>query len=298
MKAELFLARQDILGEGILVQNDLNRICWIDILGKQLLIADLDGTNTQAFQQDSEIGAVLPSADTSLILVLRNTVVEFEPTAGTTRELWSAEALEPTSNRFNDAAIDPFGNLWIGSMDFDAAAPTGKLYRLRPDGQFDIVDQGYACLNGPAFSGDGKTVYVGDTMAGQVLAYTCDPATRATTDKRIFHTFGQFDGLPDGMAVYAADNLWVCQITAGRISCFAPDGTKLKSIALPVPMVTSCCFGGVEMSALFVTTARIILDQSDLEAFPQSGSLYRVDTNHFGRAPYRFGIAQKENQHE
>lgn len=298
MEAELFLARQDLLGEGILVQTNLNRISWVDILGKRFMTADLKGGNVKTFQQDTEVGAVLPGIGLELIVVLRNSVIRFEPTTATTQTIWSAEKLEPATNRFNDAAIDPFGNLWIGSMDFDAEAASGVLYRLRTNGQIDVIDQGYACINGPAFSGDGKTVYVGDTMRGQILAYSCEPASQAITDKRVFLQLGRFEGLPDGMAVDSQDNLWVCRVTAGLISCYAPDGTKLKSVALPVPNVTSCCFGGPGLSTLFATTARIIHDPQDLDAFPQSGSLYKIQTENNGRPPCYFGAMQKAHSNE
>ena len=298
MTTSLFLARQDILGEGVLVQSDLNRIAWVDILKKRFMTVDMNGENLNTFQQDTEVGAVLPGTDSELIVVLRNSVVRFNTATATSRLLWSADKTEPATNRFNDAAIDPFGNLWVGSMDFEAEAPTGILYRVRPSGQVDTIDRGYACINGPAFSGDGRTVYVGDTMNGQILAYSCDPASQDITDKRVFLQLSRFEGLPDGMTVDAQDNLWVCRVTAGLISCYAPNGKKLKSVALPVPNVTSCCFGGPTLSTLYVTTARIILDDQDLEAFPHSGSLYQIETTNTGRAPYRFGVNQKEHQHE
>lgn len=295
MIAELFVKRQDMLGEGMLYRSPETGLAWVDILNKRLMLADADGTNIRTVEQDTEIGAVLPGTRDDLILVLRNSVVRFDSNTGTSELLWSAADREPAGNRFNDAAVDPFGNLWIGSMDFDAEAPTGVLYRLSPDLQVQTIDSGFKVLNGPTFSPDGRTVYVGDTMAGQVLAYDCDPETGVVGNRRLFLDLGPFGGLPDGMTVDASGNVWACQITAGRIGCYAPDGTKLKSVALPVPMVTSCCFGGSDLSTLYVTTARIILDPIDLEAYPDSGSLYRIPTGSRGLAPNRFSADRKSD---
>ena len=289
MECRLFLKREEILGEGILCLPDADLIAWVDILGKKLMLSDSKGDNIRVFKQPSEIGAVLPSVTDDLILVLRNSVIRFNPISFCNREIWSAAEIEPKTNRFNDATVDPLGNLWLGSMDFEAKYPSGVLYRITPDGEANEMETGFRCINGPAFSIDCKTIYVGDTMNGQVLAFDHDPENGSLTNKRLHINFGIFDGLPDGMTVDAQDNLWVCQITAGRISCFDSSGVKLRSIALPVPMVTSCCFGGPELTSIYVTTARIILDSPDLNAYRDSGSIYLIESAGKGLKPNKFG---------
>ena len=294
MKVELLLKRQDMLGEGMMWLDHSGRIAWVDILGKKLMTANYDGSDLRSFEQPSEIGAVLPSADQELILVRRDEVVRFDETSGETNRIWSAKGEEPESNRFNDATIDPAGNLWVSSMDFDAHAPTGNLWRVTSDGEASKQTSGFKCLNGPAFSPDGKTLYLGDTMHGRVLAFDLDLQKGGLSNERVFIDLNPFGGLCDGMAVDAEGDLWVCQVTAGRIGCYSPDGTKRHSIAIPVPIVTSCCFGGADLTTLFVTTGRIILDDIDLDAYPDSGSLYAVSTKRKGRLPDRFGVASKE----
>jgi sugar lactone lactonase YvrE len=289
MQVERLLHRQDLLGEGMMWLEDSRRIAWVDILNKRLMIASETGTDLCCYEQATEIGAVLPAATGELVLVLRNQVVAFDEASGKTRLIWSAKGLEPESNRFNDATIDPAGNLWVGSMDFDAEAPTGNLWRVTPDGEASKRASGFQCLNGPAFSRDGKVLYLGNTMRGQVLAYDLDLSTGALANRRVFVDLTPFGGFCDGMTVDLNDNLWVCQITAGRIGCFSPDGHKLHSVALPVPMVTSCCFSGADYSELFATTARILLDEAELAAYPDSGSLYRIKTGLRGARPTSFG---------
>jgi sugar lactone lactonase YvrE len=85
-------------------------------------------------------------------------------------------------------------------------------------------------------------------------------------------------------------NICICHVTAGRICCYSPEGTKLHSVAVPVPIVTSCTLGEPDMTEMFVTTARIIQDTADLEAYPNSGSLYRIETSVAGWAPFLFGM--------
>jgi xylono-1,5-lactonase len=291
VNADLLLRRQDELGEGIVYLLDLGKIAWVNILGQKLMLANPDGSEIETYEFESTIGAVLPSADGRLVLVLRNQVAYFDRITGLHEIIWSAGAEEPEHNRFNDAAIDPSGNLWICSMDFGASATTGAIYRVSPVGEAEVIDRGYACLNGPVFSPDGSVAYVGNTMEGRVLAYDIDLATGGVGLPRQFVDFGPFDGLPDGMATDGEGNIWICHVTAGRICCYNPQGIKLRSVALPVPMVTSCAFGGPDMTDMFVTTARIISDTADLDAYPDSGSLYRIKTPVAGQAPFRFGMA-------
>lgn len=289
MIPKLLLQRRDELGEGMMWLEATRRIAWVDILGKRLMISDDDGKNLVQMDQETEIGAVLPSIGEELILVLRNEVVAFNVGTGERRLVWSAAELEPASNRFNDATVDRNGNLWIGSMDFDADAPNGNLWRVAPDGTAKLKTSGYNCLNGPAFSPDGGTLYVGDTMAGRVLAFDLDISTGDLSNERILIDLNPFEGLPDGMAVDSEGNIWLCQVTAGRIGCYSPLGVKKRAVALPVPMVTSCCFGGRDLRTLYVTSARIILDEPDLAAYPRSGSLYTIATGVQGLPPNRFG---------
>jgi sugar lactone lactonase YvrE len=85
-----------------------------------------------------------------------------------------------------------------------------------------------------------------------------------------------FDGLADGMAMDAQGCLWLARITAGRVTRHDPAGRPLLTIAVPVPVVTSCAFGGADVSSLCMTTARILLNDAALAACPDSGSVFCV----------------------
>lgn len=293
MKADLYIKRSELLGEGMLCLPEENKLYWVDILGKKLVCANTDGTDISEYEFETEVGAVLPAKDNSVVVVLRNSVALFSPQTRRVETVWQARDKEPPSNRFNDASIDHSGNLWVCSMDFDAAASSGALYRITPKGEAERVVGGYRCLNGPAFSPDGTTVYLADTMAGEIIAFEFDSQSGKVSNQRIFRKFGPFEGLPDGMTVDADGQIWVCHITAGRICRYDAKGDKTATVTLPVPMVTSCCFGGDNLSMLYATTARIILDETDLSAYPDSGSIYRVGTGISGQTSSVFGISRQ-----
>ncbi len=272
---EILFPCDAILGEGVNWDPEEQLLWWVDILGKMLFCGNPANGHIKSWPQDQEIGAALPAPNRKRALVMRDHVDLFDPSSGERHLFWKGEEL-PT-NRFNDAGTDRLGNLWITSMDFDATAPTGALWRVTPQGKGRRVITGYPCLNGPVFSPDNLTLYMGDTMNGRVLAYDHDPATGDLTNERVFVDLGAFGGLSDGMAIDVEGCLWLSRVTAGRITRYAPDGSALATIAVPVPMVTSCTFGGVDMSTLYMTTARIIMDDIDLAAYPDSGAVFAVE---------------------
>jgi sugar lactone lactonase YvrE len=58
---------------------------------------------------------------------------------------------------------------------------------------------------------------------------------------------------------------------------YAPDGSLLTSVQLPVDRPTSCAFGGPRRDTLFVTTARTDLDGASLARQPHAGKVFAID---------------------
>ena len=276
MQAEKLYASAALLGEGASWDADAQAFWWVDILGRKLYRADPASGRIETWDQPTEIGASIAAADGRRVLVLRDRVELFHPSSGARQVFWQGN--EPATNRFNDAGMDRHGNLWVASMDFDATAPTGALWRVTPNGKATRVLGGYAVVNGPVFSPDGGTLYFADTMKGRIMVCDYDAASGAVSGPRLFVALGPYDGLADGMAMDAEGCLWTARITAGRITRYSPDGRPLLTVAVPVPMVTSCAFGGADLSNLYITTARILLNDADLGAYPDSGSVFCMTT--------------------
>lgn len=274
MRAEKVFDCDATLGEGASWDTRTQRLWWVDILGKRLFCGDPATLAVQSWKMPAEVGASLPAVDGRRIVVLRDRVEWFSPEKGIHGPLWCGD--EPASNRFNDAGIDSRGNLWITSMDFDALQPTGQLWRVTADGRGQAVLGGYAVLNGPVFSPDVHFIYFCDTMNGRVLKAAHDPDTGVVSQPDVLVDLGPCGGLADGMAVDEEGCVWLARITAGRVSRYSPDGVEVATIAVPVPMVTSLSFGGEGLATLYMTTARILLSEPELAAYPESGSVFAV----------------------
>ena len=54
----------------------------------------------------------------------------------------------------------------------------------------------------------------------------------------------------------------------------APDGRVVATVRFPVSLVTSCAFGGADLSDLYVTSARIELTEVERGEQPTAGGLF------------------------
>ncbi|MFG2819950.1 SMP-30/gluconolactonase/LRE family protein [Kitasatospora sp. NPDC048365] len=207
-----------------------------------------------------EQGAVPPSGGRDPVARGADPGGATEPARGRVRWLARPEGGAATAMRMNDAVCDPAGRFWATSMDTGAARAAGSLWRLDPDGAVVRVLTGLTVPNGPAFSPDGRTLYLADSARGLVAAYPVEPDSGALGPGRRFAAVTGADGRPDGMAVDDDGCLWVALWGGGRVRRYAPDGRVLDEPAVPTAHPSSVAFGG---GLMFVTTARHRLERPD-----------------------------------
>ena len=95
----------------------------------------------------------------------------------------------------------------------------------------------------------------------------------------------QTEGFLDGLTVDIKNCICLAHWGGGCITCFSPQGKRLGVLQLPVPQITSCVFGGPDLSTLYITTAARNLN---LEEYPLAGAIFRVDTKTNGFASPAF----------
>lgn len=268
------------LGEGARWDAAAGELLWVDILGGVLrrAVEDGDGLRTVAEVRLAEpLGAVAPVAGGGWLLAagrgFRHLAAD-----GTVTALADTE---PAGVRMNDAACDPRGRLWAGSMGEDQAPGRGRLLRCDPDGTVAVVLPAATIANGLGWSPDGGTLYHADSGPGVVTAYPFDAGRGGLGPGReIVRPDG---GVPDGLTVDAEGALWVAVNGAGEVHRYAPDGSHLATVGLPVAQVTSVAIGGASGRRLFVTTAREGLADPE----PDAGRVFAVDDVGVGAPPVR-----------
>jgi sugar lactone lactonase YvrE len=178
----------------------------------------------------------------------------------------------------NDGACDPQGRFWAGTMAYAETPGAGTLYRLDPDGTATAMVSGTTISNGLGWSADGTTLWFADSGNGTVDAFDFDPQTATVTARRTVITVDRGHGAPDGLAVDAQDNIWVAIWDGAEVRRYTRDGELTGRIRLPVGRPTSCCFGGSDLTTIFISTARTGLTRDQLRAQPDAGRLFRADT--------------------
>jgi sugar lactone lactonase YvrE len=71
---------------------------------------------------------------------------------------------------------------------------------------------------------------------------------------------------------------------------FDPEGAIVSTIEFPVSQVTSCAFGGDDLSELYVTSARDGLSDHQLAEQPLAGALFRLRPGVRGQPPHSFAV--------
>ena len=169
------------------------------------------------------------------------------------RPLASPEPVTDRPWRMNDGVADRAGRFWAGSMACDQTARCGALYRLDPDGSVRTVLRDLTIANGPAFSPDGRTMYLSDTPLGHVDQFDVDPGTGELSNRRPFVRLDSEDGAPDGLTVDAEGHVWVALFGGGAVHRYRPDGELARRIPVPAEQPTSVCLVGTN---LVVTSGR------------------------------------------
>ena len=174
---------------------------------------------------------------------------------GNTHQLLSLDAI-PGATGFNDLTADGAGRIYVGSLAFrvfggDTPKP-GHLHVIDLDGTMRTLSDGVMLTNGLGFSPDGRRLYHSDSRASLIRVYDVNP-DGSVSPWRKFATVDA-EGVPDGLKVAIDGSIWVADAHGGRVIVFNEDGTNRQDLPVPLPMVTSLCFGGDDLRDLYIVT--------------------------------------------
>ncbi len=262
------------LGEGP-VWDEAGFLWWVDVKAPALHRYRAEGGEVRSWPLPEPVGSAALREGGGLILALAGGFAFFDPDTGALQRLFDPEPLAP-HNRLNDGKCDGRGRFWVGSMHDPERDPSGHLYRLDPDLNLECFEMGFVVTNGPAWSGDGRTFYFTDSVARRIWAFDFDMDEGRFGGQRLFAELEPEEGHPDGQCLDVEDGLWTASWNGARVARRRPDGTLDREVRLPVPLVSSCCFGGEALDTLYVTTARVGLTPEQIEAAPLAGGLFAI----------------------
>lgn len=175
--------------------------------------------------------------------------------------------------RFNDMTTDVDGGLWVGMMHRGILATRGAIFHAPSLHEAPKrVAFGLGVPNGMKLSGDGRTLFVIDTLERTLLAYPVDGGTLA--EPVIVSDFLGLAGKPDGMTIAPDGTFWVAMWGGSSVVQLARDGAYLRRIDVPAPHISSVCLAGP--NRLLVTTSRMRLSPQALIDCPGSGGMFEI----------------------
>ena len=285
MQVEIIHDADATLGEGPAWDAKTGTLYWVDILEKRVHFHR--GDENGFVQLDEMPGCLAPTRNESLLVAARASILDLDLATGKLTVL--ASVSEHENNRFNDGKCDPTGRFLAGTMNMDEKSPTGALYTFDGQTVTRLLD-GIRISNGLAWSPDYKTFYYIDTPTREVTAFDYDLSNGQISNPRVVITVPEALGWPDGMTSDTEGMLWIAMWGGAQVTRWNPqNGELLEQIALPAKNVTSCVFGGDNLNELYITSARVGLDETDLAAYRHSGSLMRVQTKVRGMPTFEFG---------
>lgn len=241
---------------------------WVDAPGKALWSWDLVHDPVKA-EMGEIVGFVALRANGTLLLGLdQSGIVAYDPR---TRAKEILADFEPGLNtRPNDARVDRFGNLVVGSYNNDwrkDAEEIGSVWQM-PAGTRELVnvlDYKIRCSNATCFTPDGRTMFFCDSPTRRIYCFDYEPRQGLTNRRLLYELPSDMDGSPDGAQCDADGCLWVAISGGSKVIRISRDGVVDHEIELPVKSPTSVTFGGRDLDMIFVTTRG-----------PDGGSLYAV----------------------
>jgi sugar lactone lactonase YvrE len=274
------------LGECARWDDDRGELLWVDIMAGVFRRAVEDGDRLRTVAEVSigePLGAIAPIADREGWLCAAGRGFRYLAPDGTLTRLLDTE---PADVRMNDAACDPQGRFWAGSMAYDERPGGGRLVCCDLDGTVRVVLPSTDIANGLGWSPDGRTLYHADSGTRLVTAYDFQDGELGGGRELIRPE----RGTPDGLTVDSEGALWVALHGAGEVRRYDPSGGTLSVWPLPVSQPTSVAIGGASGRRLFVTTAWENFTPEQRAAEPDAGRVFAADDAGVGAPtvrPYR-----------
>jgi gluconolactonase len=231
-------------GNLYVVDIPFGRVFRVSPGGEFELVAEYDGEpNGLKIAKDGRI----------VITDYRNGLMRLDPSSGQVSTLLDRR----WSERFkgvNDLAFASNGDLYFTDQGQTGLHdPTGRVYRMRPDGHLDLIVGNVPSPNGIVLNRDEHILYVAVTRGNCVWRVPLMPDGSASKVGIFVQLSGGLGG-PDGLAMDEADNLAVAHAGLGTVWIFSRLGEPLYRLRSCAGLATTnLAYGGPERKHLYIT---------------------------------------------
>ena len=228
-------------------------LLFSDVLNGGVYALAGNGTISTVVRHRRGIGGIVLHEAGGLVVGGRN--ITYKSWDGQRSVVLLDSDVTPDAVGFNDFATDPSGRIYVGSLAYkvfgDDTPKPGHLHMIDLDGSVRTLSDGVMLTNGIGISPDGKTLYHADARDNVVRAHDVHPDGNVGPWRPFVKTS---DGHADGLAVAEDGSVWIAMVHGSRVAVHEPNGQLRKNLPVPLPMVTSVCFGGDDLRDLYVVT--------------------------------------------
>jgi len=226
---------------------------FVDIAWGRIFRADPAGSVDLVAEYDGEPNGLKVMADGSLLVTdYKRGLVSIDPASGEVRDHCTRYRLERFKG-VNDLCVARDGTVWFTDQGQTGwQDPTGRVFRLAPDGALDCVLTGIPSPNGLVLAANEKILYVAVTRANAVWRAPIMPDGAASKVGTFLQLSG--GGGPDGLALTADGGLVVAHAGMGSVWVFSPIGEPLYRVRCETGLTTTnIAFGGEGNRDLYIT---------------------------------------------
>ncbi len=227
---------------------------WVtDIPWGRLFKIAPDGTLSVVLEYDGEPNGLKFHKDgRAFITDHKHGIMVFDPKTGKIAPYLDRGRFERFKG-VNDLVFAANGDLYFTDQGMTGLHdPTGRVYRLRTNGQLECLLDTVPSPNGLALNKAESILFLCVTRDNAIWRVPLLPGG-GVGRVGIFIQMSGGTG-PDGMAMDEEDNLAVCHVGFGTVWLFSRLGEPLRRIKSCAGLATTnCAYGGPERKSLFIT---------------------------------------------
>ncbi len=241
------------LGENPLWDARRQTLFWTDIDAGELWRLDPKAKKAECFYTGPKVGGFTLQSNGELALFRTSDIALIDPDSpSAVRTL--TEIANPNAARFNDVQALPDGSAYAGTI---AARPgSGGLYHVGTDLKVRELFLGTDVSNGMALLDQGRSLLWTCSSTKRIVRFERDPATNALANPQDLYRTTPREGIPDGLSRDVEGRIWSARWEGSCVVLHAPDGVVIDRLSVPTLRVTSVCFGGEDLSTLYITTSQ------------------------------------------
>ena len=278
------LDSKTLLGESGFYLQKTNEIVFLDLIETSIIFYSIDNKilNKENLKLKKPLGNVYPIDDDNFIISSYEGMHIYNRKKKSLKYFNDVRKINELDNvSYNDGTISK-NKLWIGLSHIKESKNIGYFGYLQ-DKKFVTIDKGFKVSNGPAIDESKVTLYFSDSLNSSIYEYSLKNFKKKTLLK-----FKKNQGFPDGITLDNKNGLWVAHWGGGQVSRVNLKTKKIDyTIKLPALNVTSVTFVGKKLNHLFITTAKIETNKTQLKTYKHSGSSFIIKSKYTGlKIPY------------